>query len=414
MEFEELYLKNGIRVILLPRPGVITHAALTILAGSRYEKESEQGLAHFIEHGLFKGTQKRKAFHVLNRLDSVGGELNAYTTKEEISVHASFMNEYLGRALEILSDIAFQSTFQPKEMEKEKEIIIDEIQSYKDSPVDSIFDEFEDLVFKNHPLGHPILGTEKTVRSFTNEDIQNYIKRNFVAEGVSLVIVGQYKRKILKRWLDKYFESLVLNKREEDLISTELVYEPKKHEFSKSQYQTHTIIGVPAYNYKSEKRVAAALLNNWLGGPTLNSRLSLNVREKYGYTYNIESNFNPFMDTGLFSIYFGTDQKHSRKTLRVVLKELTKLTENKMGVNQLNMAKVQLKGNMALGQESSMALANSLGKSALIEDRIETIAEIHKRIDQITASDILEVANELFKENELSILKYTQSESSDS
>lgn len=406
MEFEEIFLKNGIRVILLPKPGVVSHVALTFLAGSRFEEPGEEGLAHFIEHGLFKGTQKRKAFHVLNRLDSVGGELNAYTTKEEISLQASFLNDYMGRALEILSDIAFHSTFVPKEMEKEKDVVLDEIQSYKDSPVDSIFDDFEDKVFERHPLSHPILGYEKTVKSFTQEMIQNYIRKNFVAEGVSLVIVGQYKRKLVQRWLDKYFSELELQKRSEELQFPTWTYEPFKEAEQKSRYQTHTMIGAPAYSYQEEKRFAAALLNNWLGGPTLNSRLSLNVREKFGYTYNIESNFTPFIDQGLINIYFGTDQKHTRKTLKAVLKELKKLRTQKMGINQLNMAKAQLKGNMALAQESGMAMAASLGKSALVHQRIQTIPELHHKIDGITAEELQEVANEILDEDRLSILSF--------
>lgn len=411
MEFEDFYLKNGIRVVLMPRPGVVSHISLTILAGSRFEEEGEEGLAHFIEHGLFKGTQKRKAFHVLNRLDSVGGELNAYTTKEEISIQASFLNEYMERALEILSDISFNSTFSPKEMEKEKEIVLDEILSYKDSPVESIFDDFEEKIFGQHPLAHPILGYEKTVKSFDQNHIQDYISKNFVAEGVSLVVIGEYKKKLLQKWLEKHFAELPLSKRINEPSSVSWEYQPFTEILPRSQFQTHTILGAPAFGIHDPDRVTVALLNNWLGGPTLNSRLSLNVREKYGYTYNIESNYMPFLDHGIMNIYFGTDKKHTKKTMKAVMRELHQLRTKKMGSNQLNMAKVQLKGNMALTQESGMALASTLGKNALTDKKIETIEEIHKKIDAITAEDILRVSEIIFNPERMSTLTFEQKES---
>lgn len=402
-------LPNGLRVVFQPVKNQVAHAGITVLAGSRFEEDHEEGLAHFLEHSIFKGTTKRKAFHILSRLDSVGGELNAYTAKEEICIYASFSKTYLARTLELLADIVFHSTFPEKEIQKEKEVIVDEINSYLDSPSECIFDEFESLLFANHPLGRNILGTQETVHSFTREHLLAYVARYFGPENMVLSIVGQFSERKIQELSTRYFgdynglgKAPVLNHFQN--------YAPVTVEKNKSNYQSHGLMGGLAYPYKAKERKAMVLLNNILGGPALNSRLSLSVREKYGYSYSIESNYTPYADTGFFSIYFGTDKRHVQNTLRVIHKELKRLKEQKLGVVQLSKAKEQLKGHLALAGESNSGLMLALGKSVLIFDQIDTTREIYKGIDNITAEELLHIANEIFDTEKLTYLIYNQRE----
>ena len=398
-------LSNGIRVVYLNEKVPVAHLGVTFLAGSRFEKENEVGLAHFLEHCIFKGTTKRKTFHILSRLDSVGGEINAYTTKEEICVYASFVRQHLNRAAELLSDIAINSNFPEKEIEKEKEIVLDEINSYLDSPGERIFDDFEQLIFPNHPLGNNILGTPETVASFSREELKSYVNRFFFAENAVISYVGSAPLSIVLRILERHFAGMQFGKEAEKPL-TFTAYKPVKKRIPEGNYQAHAVLGGIAPGYSHNDRRPLTLLINILGGPALNSRLTLSIREKYGYSYNVEAHYAPYADLGYWSVYFGTDQKYLDKTLKLVYKELKKLREVPLTEKQLNQAKEQLKGHIALSFDSNVGLMQGLGKSMLVFNQIDTIEEIYAGIDQVTIEDILRVANTYFSEESISELIY--------
>ncbi|MCO5259444.1 MAG: insulinase family protein [Crocinitomicaceae bacterium] len=392
---EIIQFPNGLRLVYLYKDSYVGHFGINILAGSRYERENEQGLAHFIEHCIFKGTHKRKAFHILSRLDAVGGELNAYTAKEEIAIYASFTNQHLQRAIELVADIAFHSSFPEKEILKEKEVVLDELNSYLDSPGERIFDDFEAHLFKGHALGYNILGNEQSIRNFTKEDLQHYVNRFFSLKNMVVSYVGSESIEKIKKLVEKYFSNENQNPVKVKLSS----FKPQPAFKLKEEHgnvQTHAIIGGLAPNYTANDRRGMTLLTNILGGPALNSRLTLSIREKHGYAYNVEANYTPYMDTGFWSIYLGTDEKYLQKSLKLVQKELKNLCEIKMGVHQLNQAKEQLKGQIALSLEGNGGLMLGLGKSVLLFNQIDTISAIYKEIDGITATDLLEVANKYF------------------
>jgi predicted Zn-dependent peptidase len=399
-------LSNGLRVVYLNSSSYVSHIGLTFLAGSRYETENEVGLAHFLEHCLFKGTSKRKPFHILSRLDSVGGELNAYTSKEELCIHASFTNEHTERTIELLADITMNSNFPAKEIEKEKEIILDEINSYLDSPSDKIFDDFEALLFHNHPLGNNILGTQESVQSFDSKDLNRYVERLLTTNNCVISYVGSVHIKKIIKYLEKHFGSF--RKGNNHLINSQFDdYKPFQIHSKEANYQVHALIGSLAPSYTNDSRKAMNLLTNILGGPALNSRLTLSIREKYGYSYNVEANYNPYSDTGFWTIYLGTDKKYLEKSLNLVHKELKKLRENKLSTLQLHQAKQQLKGHLALSLESNSGLMLGLGKSFLLFNQIDTLQEIHDGINKVTSSEILDIANEYFNKDVISELVFT-------
>ncbi len=398
-------LANGIRLVHHRLPGVVAHCGLVINTGSRAETPPEHGMVHFIEHMLFKGTDKRKAYYILSRLEDVGGELNAYTTKEETAIHASFMKEDYERAVEIISDIVFNSVLPEKEIEKEKDVVIEEINSYLDNPAELIFDDFEELIFAGQPIGHNILGTSSVVKSFTQKKLQDFISRNYNTDQMVFCSVGNIPDEKAIRLFRKYFESVPSNKR---TSGNSLPWSYKVSAVTKKMdtFQSHCIIGNVAYNLKDERRMGMFLLNNILGGQGLNSRLNLSLREKNGLAYNVESAYNPYYDTGAFSIYFGTDNHHLERSIRVTLYELNKLRTKSMGSIQLSKAKNQMKGYLARGYENHENLMLSLGKSLLVFDRIESLEEVCRKIDSITASELLATANEIFEPGKLSTLIY--------
>jgi predicted Zn-dependent peptidase len=399
-------LANGMRAVYLYAPSYVSHIGLTFLAGSRFENENEIGLAHFLEHCLFKGTQKRKPFHILSRLDSVGGELNAFTSKEELCIHASFTNEHTERSIELLADISMNSTFPEKEIEKEKEIILDEINSYLDSPSDKIFDDFDGLMFENHPLGNNILGTKESVNSFSSKDLNQYVERLLTAENGVISYVGAIPISKFQKLLEKYFGNF--RKGEKQQLQNDFsTYKPFNTLVQEANYQAHALLGSIAPCYSNEERKGMNLLINILGGPALNSRLTLSVREKYGYSYNIEANYTPYSDTGFWSVYLGTDQKYLKKSLDLVHKELKKLRDVKLTSLQLHQAKQQLKGHLALSLDSNSGLMIGLGKSLLLFNQIDTLQEIREGIDKVSAEQILEIANNYLAPEFISELIYT-------
>ena len=396
-------LENGLRIAYLYDESLVAHMGITILAGSRYEKFEEQGLAHFIEHCIFKGTQKRKAFHILSRLDSVGGELNAYTTKEEICIYASFLKQHTERALELIFDLTFHSSFPIKEIEKEKEIILDELNSYLDNPGDKIFDDFEALIFPNNSLGYNILGTEQSVRSFTRTDLNNYIERFFVPENMVLSYIGNTKQDKFIKLANKYYGRVeprnLLN-----ILPNHIDYKPQRHRITASNYQTHIMLGGIAPGYMDEDRRVFTLLINLLGGPALNSRLILSIREKFGYSYNVEANYSPYKDTGYWNVYASSDKKYVEKLIKLIYKEFEYFISKKLTLKQLQMAKTQLKGQIALGMDSNSSLMLSYGKSLLIFNQLDTLDEVYTSIDEITLEDVHRVANTYFATNKVSEL----------
>lgn len=398
-------LNNGIRLVHHRIPGIVAHCGLIINAGSRDESDAEHGIAHFIEHMLFKGTKKRKAYHILSRLEDVGGELNAYTTKEETAIHASFMAEHYERAIEIISDITFNSIYPPKEIEKEKEVVLEEINSYKDNPAELIFDDFEELIFKNQPIGRNILGSIDTVKSFSKEKIKSFIENNYSTSDMVFCSVGNIPDEKILKLIKKYF-SVIPAKTVKPRKRESWIYEPSSVTKKMDTYQNHCIIGNIAYNLKDKRRMGMFLLNNILGGQGLNSRLNLSLREKNGFAYNVESVYNPYCDTGVFSIYFGTDNQNLDKSISIALKELNKLRSTRIGTIQLSKAKNQIKGYLARGYENHESLMLSLGKSLLVFNKIESIEDICLKIDNITSAELLMTANDVFDNSKLSVLIY--------
>lgn len=405
MEFDIFTLSNGIRIIHKQTSGEVSHCGIIINAGSRDEQENEQGIAHLIEHVLFKGTKKRKAYHVLSRIDAVGGELNAYTTKEETCVYASFQNVYYERAVELLSDICFHSVFPEKEIDKEKEVITDEINSYQDNPSEQIFDDFEEHLFPHHSLGRNILGNVNSLRKLKRKDIIKFIKRNYHPDQIVFSSIGNIALSEVKKIIEKYFQHLPHSKSKNQRTPIKN-YKPFQREVKRDTYQSHCIIGNIAYGAKNKNRTAMVLLNNLLGGPGMNSRLNLSIREKFGFTYNLESNYISYSDTGVFVIYLGTDNGYMAKCMDLVYKELNKLKNKKLSAHQLQSAKRQLIGNISLAQESKISLMLAVGRSLLTFNKIDSLQQLYKKIEAITPEKILEIANEVFDDKQLSKLIY--------
>lgn len=401
----EYILPNGIKALHKHRPGPIAHVSLMVNTGMRDELADENGLAHFVEHMLFKGTRKRKAYHILSCLENVGGELNAYTTKEETCIHASFLKEHYNKAIELIADIAFNSVYPANELEKEKEVIIDEINSYRDAPAEEIYDEFENNLYKGHEMGRNILGTKDLVNGFTRNDLCRFLKNNYSTNKMVVSTIGdipfdKFKNKIISHFGD-YQQTVTEQRRTrfENPTSFTKIEERNNH-------LSHCIIGGIAYNIDDSQKMQMVLLNNILGGPGMNSRLNLNIREKYGFAYTIESQYNAYSDTGNFSIYMGVDPQSLDKSVELVFKELNKLKNNKLGTIQMSNAKNQLVGQLALSCESGLGELLSMTRSAYTKEGIEPLSETVKKIRNLKPEDILNVANEIFDDKNISMMIY--------
>jgi predicted Zn-dependent peptidase len=398
-------LSNGIRLIHFHTESPVAHCGLLINTGSRDELPEQHGVAHLLEHMLFKGTQKRSSYRILSRMEDVGGEINAYTTKEETCIHSTFFTQYHARAMEMISDIAFNSSFPGKEVQKEKEIIYDEINSYKDSPSELIFDEFEELIYDGHSLGRNILGEESRLRTFDRENILAFIRQNYSTGQMVVSSVGNIPFDTLVKVFTKYFGPYPF-KSNGQRGPTEYTYRDTKRIVQRGTYQAHCILGNIAYDIASAKRLTLHLLNNYLGGPGLNSRLNLALRERRGYTYTIDSLYTTYSDTGNITIYFGTEKTSVDKCIREILKELSAVREKKMSDATLGKAKKQLLGQIAISSENNENLMLSMAKSMLVFNKCDSLEEIGRKIDAITAEEIREVANEIFEESKLSYLIY--------
>lgn len=406
MEYQTHLLSNGLRIIHALVESNVSYCGFAVNAGARDEMPDEHGMAHFVEHCLFKGTEKHSAQYILNRMETVGGELNAYTSKEETMVYSVFLEERIERAMELLSDLTFNSVFPKKEIEKEIDVVLDEINSYEDNPAELIFDDFEDMLFKDHPLGHNILGDPNLLKDFTNEKISRFYRRNYSSRNMVFFSMGKTDFKKIIRLSEKYLNRSV---RSNEIIKPSFLLpnpETKHIRSNKDTYQTHVLTGCRSYGFRHPKKRVLYLLNNMLGGPCMNSRLNISLREKSGLVYNVESSITSFSDTGVFSIYFGTDRKNTDKCIRLVMKELKRFRTEKLTESALFSAKRQITGQLGISRENRESAALSMGKSFLHFDKYESLSEIYETIEKITAEDILETANELFDETLLSSLIY--------
>jgi predicted Zn-dependent peptidase len=343
---------------------------------------------------------------VLNRLENVGADLNAYTSKEETCIYATFLNEYYERTLELFQDILFHSTFPEKELKKEKQVVMDEIHSYQDNPSDQIFDDFEDLVFAGHPLGRNILGTVKSLKHLSRQNLLGFIRRNYCPEEIVIVSIGNINFSRLIRLVTKYFSQAQAQSKQTPRLAFK-DYQVVTKERKKKTSMVHCMVGCAGYAFNDNRRIPLALLNNMLGGPIMNSRLSLALRERNGLTYHNESNYMPYSDAGIISIYFGTDPAQYKKALEIVHKELTRLRNQKLTQLQLHIIQKQLIGQLAIAQESNLGQMLSIGKSFLLQNRFDPIEEIISRINSTTAEELLEISNDIFYPEKLSMLTFT-------
>jgi predicted Zn-dependent peptidase len=398
-------LQNGIRLIHRPVDSPVAHLGLFINAGSRDEGMEEHGMAHLIEHMLFKGTARRKAYYILSRMEDVGGEINAYTTKEETCIHGTFFSEYYRRALELISDIAFNSSFPLNELKKEREIILDEINSYKDSPSELIFDEFEELLYDGNALGRNILGNEESLKLFTPQHIRNFINKNYSTDQMVVSSVGQLEFDKLVRLFETYFQVHALRSSHQRKAVT-YNYTPVHKKVKRNTFQSHCIIGNQAYQIDDKRRLPLYLLNNYLGGPGMNSRLNMSLRERKGYAYTVDSMYTAYNDTGNITIYFGTDKSLVEKCTDLILKELKQLREKPLSTIQLHRAKKQVLGHIAISSENNENYMLSMGKSLMIFNRIESLEETGKKTEDISARQLIDIANEVLEEKKLSYLLY--------
>lgn len=398
-------LSNGIRVALnRVTSSKIVHCGIMLDIGSRDERTTNQGIAHFWEHMAFKGTRKRKSFHILNRLESLGGELNAFTDKEKILFYASLRDEYFERALELLADITFASVFPAQQINRERKVILEEMAMYHDDPEGSLQDEFDRLVFGQHPLGMNILGTEKTVGGFQRSDFLDFVRENLDTKRMVFSVVGNVTTETVMRLAEKYLGAIPkrTNNRKRKPFTG---YKPTEALLRRPVKQARCAIGRPAFAVHDPQRTTFFLLTNILGGGGLNSRLNLSLREKYGFVYSIGAHFVPFTDTGLFVISFGTEPSQLTRSIRLVKEELRKLRDGKLGVRQLAAAKEQILGQVAMAEESNISFMMMMGRSLLDQNRIQPLDEIFTRIRETSAEDLRTMANTMFDESTLSCLR---------
>ena len=447
MKYNTYTLDNGLRIIHLPSDSQVVYCGYQINAGTRNEEPGEEGLAHFCEHVTFKGTERRKAWHILNCLESVGGDLNAYTNKEGTVYYSAILKEHIARAVDLLSDIVFHSVYPQAEIDKEVEVICDEIESYNDSPAELIYDEFENILFKGSPLGHNILGTAEQVRAFKTEDALRFTRKLYRPDNAIFFAYGDIDFKKLVRLLQRALadDESVVNLAEEKLpqisqitqisgdensIATEKSVSsvesvgPKNYQsvgpekypsvgeeiagqtivMQKNTHQAHVMIGTRAYDVNDDRRMPLYLLNNMLGGPGMNAKLNLALREHNGLVYTVESTMVAYGDTGTWSIYFGCDEHDVKRCLRLVRKELDKFMQKPLSDAQLKAAKKQIKGQIGVACDNRENFALDFGKSFLHYGWEKNVDRLYEQVDAITAAQIQAVAQELFDKDRLTTL----------
>ena len=413
MKYNTYTLDNGLRIIHLPSDSKVVYCGYQINAGTRDEEPGEEGLAHFCEHVTFKGTERRKAWHILNCLESVGGDLNAYTNKEGTVYYAAILKEHIARAVDLLSDIVFHSTYPQQEIDKEVEVICDEIESYNDSPAELIYDEFENILFKGNSLGHNILGTAEQVRQFTTEDALRFTRKLYRPDNAVFFAYGDIDFKKLVTLLKRSVGSEELRvkneefySREEERMKGEESNSPKGQTIvmEKHTHQAHVMIGTQAYDVHDDRRMPLYLLNNILGGPGMNAKLNLALREHNGLVYTVESTMVAYGDTGTWNIYFGCDEHDVKRCLRLVRKELDKFMEKPLSDAQLRAAKKQIKGQIGVACDNRENFALDFGKSFLHYGWEKNVDRLYEQVDAITAQQMQAVAQELFDEHRLTTL----------
>lgn len=396
-------LPNGIRCIHRQTRSTVARCAVIVNAGSRDELGSEHGIAHFTEHGFFKGTVTRKAYQVNCRLENLGGELNAYTTKEDTTIHATVLRGDFSKAAELLADVVFCSTFPEREIEKEREVIVDEINTYRDSPSDLIVDSFEDRIFSGSELGHDILGTRSSLSHIKGETIRGFVRRTYTTDQMVFASIGNISASRIKVIAEKYFGSATSSTRS-FARHKPLPYVPFDVRQDKHTHQTHCVVGGRAYEITNDKRVAFSLATNILGGPSANSRLNVTVREKYGLTYNIEAIYTAYSDSGVAMIYFSSDHENSERCLQLIMQEIERLKNEPLTSRQLSMAKKQFIAQMAISTESSESYMIGIGKTLLVDNAVDTLDEVNRKINAVTSEQIQDVMREVFLQP--SILMY--------
>ena len=439
MKYNTYTLDNGLRIIHLPSDSQVVYCGYQINAGTRNEEPGEEGLAHFCEHVTFKGTERRKAWHILNCLESVGGDLNAYTNKEGTVYYSAIQKEHIARAVDLLSDIVFHSVYPQAEIDKEVEVICDEIESYNDSPAELIYDEFENILFKGSPLGHNILGTAEQVRAFKTEDALRFTRKLYRPDNAIFFAYGDIDFKKLVRLLQRALadDESVVNLAEEKLpqisqitqiswnensiaeeksVSSVKSVGPKNYTsvgdgiagqtivMQKNTHQAHVMIGTQAYDVNDDRRMPLYLLNNMLGGPGMNAKLNLALREHNGLVYTVESTMVAYGDTGTWSIYFGCDEHDVKRCLRLVRKELDKFMQKPLSDAQLKAAKKQIKGQIGVACDNRENFALDFGKSFLHYGWEKNVDRLYEQVDAITAAQIQAVAQELFDKDRLTTL----------
>jgi predicted Zn-dependent peptidase len=396
-------LSNGIRVVHRQTNTEIVHCGIFLEIGSRDETLENQGIAHFWEHMAFKGTRRRKAYHIINSLDSIGGELNAYTEKEKVVFYASVREHFFERAMDIISDITFHSIFPEHEIEKERGVILEEMSMYRDDPDDSLQDEFENAIFRNHALGMNILGRADTVTKFHKRDFTGFIANHINTHRIVFSCVGNVSLEQLRKLAIKYLEGISPRtaRGQRTRFSS---YRPRELSLKRPVKQARCAIGRDAYAISHKNRIPFFVLTNLLGGAGMNSRLNLALREKYGYVYSIDASYIPYSDTGMFVISFGTEPLQMEKCLKLVHKELLKLCDTQLGKRQLASLKEQIKGQLAMGEENNLSMMLMMGRSILDFGRVPSKTEIYHKIEEITAFDLQDIAQRIFEPGKLSYL----------
>ena len=411
MKYNTYTLDNGLRIIHLPSDSQVVYCGYQINAGTRNEEPGEEGLAHFCEHVTFKGTERRKAWHILNCLESVGGDLNAYTNKEGTVYYSAILKEHIARAVDLLSDIVFHSVYPQAEIDKEVEVICDEIESYNDSPAELIYDEFENILFKGSPLGHNILGTAEQVRAFKTEDALRFTRKLYRPDNAIFFAYGDIDFKKLVKLIGRALA-------DDDSVEPENYPSvgPKNYPsvgkeiagktivMQKNTHQAHVMIGTQAYDVNDDRRMPLYLLNNMLGGPGMNAKLNLALREHNGLVYTVESTMVAYGDTGTWSIYFGCDEHDVKRCLRLVRKELDKFMQKPLSDAQLKAAKKQIKGQIGVACDNRENFALDFGKSFLHYGWEKNVDRLYEQVDEITAAQIQAVAQELFDKDRLTTL----------
>ena len=398
--------ENGLRLIQIPSPTNVAYCGISIDAGTRDEEAGEEGMAHFCEHMMFKGTEKRKSWHIINRMEAVGGDLNAYTNKEETVVYAAFMKEHLERATELIFDIVFHSTYPQHEIDKECEVIVDEIESYNDTPSDLIFDRFEDLIYEGNSLGHDILGTAENVRRFKTEDALRFVKRLYRPEKMVFFVFGDVEFEKVKKMVGKRMKGMGFPENPEGLKNPEGPIQPRYGTFTENRgtHQAHVMIGRAAYGSQDEKRIALYFLNNILGGPGMNSRLNIALREHRGLVYTVESSLTNYTDTSTWAIYFGCDEEDVERCLRTVRQELDKLMNEPLTERQFSGALKQIKGQIGVACDNFENYALDMAKAYLHYNKVEGRKDTIEHLEKMTPQLLQEVAREVFDEQGLTTL----------